>query len=60
MSIIELAKFRKTKPKDSGLEFYCMKCNAGWFRIKAEGQVICGDCGSQMKNLKVECERLQP
>lgn len=54
MSIIDLSKYRK--PKDESLEYFCLKCNSSFWRIKADGRVFCGDCGSLMNNLKVSCE----
>lgn len=56
MKIIELANFRKLEPAKDQLEYYCIKCTAGYWRLKADGRIFCGSCGALMRNLKVTGE----
>jgi hypothetical protein len=56
MSILELAKYRKVKepPKSHRrYEYFCSRCNAGFFRLLESGEVRCGSCDIKMRDIQV-------
>jgi DNA-directed RNA polymerase subunit RPC12/RpoP len=55
MSILELAKYRKVKetPQRRPYEYFCARCNAGFFRLLENGEVRCGSCDIKMRDIQV-------
>jgi DNA-directed RNA polymerase subunit RPC12/RpoP len=58
MSILELAKYRKVKetPQRRPYEYYCSRCNYGFFKLLENGDVRCGSCDIRIKDIQVRRE----
>ena len=61
-NVVRLADYRKRRRparrvasivRDSGPQYYCLRCDADEFRLYASGTVHCAHCGSLMRNLLV-------
>jgi len=63
-NVVRLADYRKRRRRpqprrvvaigrESGPQYYCLRCDADEFRLYAAGTVHCAHCGSLMRNLLV-------
>ena len=59
--IIQLAEFRRQKKTRHGKAstpapapaYYCMRCDADWFKLYPSGLVSCAGCGAVMRNILI-------
>ena len=60
--VLRLAEFRKQPKKarhadasapDAGPAYYCMRCDADWFKLYPSGLAQCTGCGAVMRNILV-------
>lgn len=60
-NVVRLAEYRKRRrrvqrqasARDSGPQYYCLRCDGDEFKLYATGLVHCTHCGSLMRNLLV-------
>ena len=60
-NVVRLADYRRRRAhtarqapeRDSGPQYYCLRCDADEFKLYASGMVHCAHCGSLMRNLLI-------
>ncbi len=61
MKIVELSDYRRKRragsryasAPDAAPVYYCKRCDADHFRLRASGEVHCANCGALMSNVLV-------
>jgi ribosomal protein L37AE/L43A len=57
-NVVRLADYRRRRAgrgarRDSGAQYYCLRCDGDEFRLYASGMVHCAHCGALMRNLLI-------